>query len=174
MGHDEPLAGVILQGCRWRCGSAAADFLGASFPGFLLLLIPSLCVLCAGIGPMSMDRRVAAQLGAERVLGHSLGGLAVTDNVSRHRKQKMSALVALEAELRRMVGEEPVAGNVVPLRLASYCFIIPERSADPRRCFFTSEPLEGMRRCGHDLAPEGQGAGRSNYCTWRASCQTKT
>jgi alpha-beta hydrolase superfamily lysophospholipase len=34
---------------------------------------------------------------AERVLGHSLGGLMATYNVSRHRKQKMAALVALEA-----------------------------------------------------------------------------
>ena len=40
---------------------------------------------------------------AERVLGHSLGGLMATYNVSRHRKQKMAALVALEAELRRIV-----------------------------------------------------------------------
>jgi hypothetical protein len=31
----------------------------------------------------------------------------------------MTALVALEAELRRIVGQEPVGGNVVPLRLAS-------------------------------------------------------
>jgi integrase len=56
---------------------------------------------------------------AERVLGHSLGGLMATYNVSRHRKQKMAALVALEAELLRIVGEEPISGNVVPLRLAS-------------------------------------------------------
>jgi integrase len=56
---------------------------------------------------------------AERVLGHSLGGLMATYNVSRHRKQKMAALVALEAELRRIVGEHPVGRNVVPLRLAS-------------------------------------------------------
>ena len=40
---------------------------------------------------------------AERVLGHSLGGLMATYNVSRHRKQKMAALVALEAELLRIV-----------------------------------------------------------------------
>jgi hypothetical protein len=50
---------------------------------------------------------------AERVLGHSLGGLMATYNVSRHRKQKMAALVALEAEILRLVGEEPVGGNVV-------------------------------------------------------------
>ena len=59
---------------------------------------------------------------AERVLGHSLGGLMATYNVSRHRKQKMAALVALEAEVLRIVGEEPghqACGNVVPLRLAS-------------------------------------------------------
>jgi hypothetical protein len=55
---------------------------------------------------------------AERVLGHSLGGLMATYNVSRHRK-KMAALVALEAEILRIVGEEPACGNVVPLRLAS-------------------------------------------------------
>jgi len=41
---------------------------------------------------------------AERVLGHSLGGLMATYNVSRHRKQKMAALVALEAEILRVVG----------------------------------------------------------------------
>jgi hypothetical protein len=35
---------------------------------------------------------------AVRVLGHSLGGLMATYNVSRHRKQKMAALLALEAE----------------------------------------------------------------------------
>ena len=59
-------------------------------------------------------------LWAERVLGHSLGGLMATYNVSRHRKQKMAALVALEAEILRIVGEEPGAsGNVVLLRLAS-------------------------------------------------------
>jgi hypothetical protein len=56
---------------------------------------------------------------AERVLGHSLGGLMATYNVSRHRKQKMAALVALEAEVLRLVGEQPVGGTVVPLRLAS-------------------------------------------------------
>jgi hypothetical protein len=39
---------------------------------------------------------------AERVLGHSLGGLMATYNVSRHRTQKMAALVALEAELLRL------------------------------------------------------------------------
>jgi integrase len=43
---------------------------------------------------------------AERVLGHSLGGLMATYNVSRHRKQKMAALVALEAEILRIVGKE--------------------------------------------------------------------
>ena len=56
---------------------------------------------------------------AERVLGHSLGGLMATYNVSRHRKQKMAALVALEAEIRRIVDEEPVGWSVVPLQLAS-------------------------------------------------------
>jgi hypothetical protein len=54
----------------------------------------------------------------ERVLGHSLGGLMATYNVSRHRKQKMAALVALEAEILRIVGEEPVGRRVVPLRRA--------------------------------------------------------
>ena len=39
-------------------------------------------------------------------------------NVSRHRKQKMAALVAPEAEILRIV-KEPVSGNIVPLRLAS-------------------------------------------------------
>jgi hypothetical protein len=53
---------------------------------------------------------------AER--GHSLGGLMATYNVSRHRKQKMAALVALETEILRIVGEEPVGRNIVPLRLA--------------------------------------------------------
>jgi hypothetical protein len=42
-----------------------------------------------------------------------------TYNVSRHRKQKMAALVALEADLLRIVGEERTGGSVVPLRLAS-------------------------------------------------------
>ena len=42
-----------------------------------------------------------------------------TYNVSRHRKQKMAALQTLEAEILRLVREEPVGGNVVPLRLAS-------------------------------------------------------
>jgi hypothetical protein len=42
-----------------------------------------------------------------------------TYNVSRHRKQKMAALMALEGEIQRIVGEEPVGGTVVPLRLAS-------------------------------------------------------
>ena len=60
-------------------------------------------------------------LWAERVIGHSLGGLMATYNVSRHRKQKMTALVALEAEILRIVGEEPVGAgaNVVSLRRAS-------------------------------------------------------
>jgi len=31
----------------------------------------------------------------------------------------MAALLALEAELLRIVGEEPISVNVVPLRLAS-------------------------------------------------------
>jgi alpha-beta hydrolase superfamily lysophospholipase len=56
---------------------------------------------------------------AERVLGHSLGGLMATYNVSRHRKQKMAALVTLEAELLRIIGQEPVGENVIPLRRAS-------------------------------------------------------
>jgi integrase len=56
---------------------------------------------------------------AERVLGHSLGGLMATYNVSRHRKQNMAALVALGAEILRIVGEESVGLNVMPLRLAS-------------------------------------------------------
>jgi integrase len=57
---------------------------------------------------------------AERVLGHSLGGLMATYNVSRHRKQKMAALVALEAEILRIVGDTGnVEGRVIPLRLAS-------------------------------------------------------
>jgi hypothetical protein len=62
---------------------------------------------------------------AARVLGHSLGGLMATYNVSRHRKQKMAVLVALEADLLRIVGEEPGGGNVVPLRLASQPSIRP-------------------------------------------------
>lgn len=53
---------------------------------------------------------------AERVLGHSLGGLMETYNISRHRKQKMAALVALEAELLRIVNDRPQADNVIPLR----------------------------------------------------------
>ena len=53
---------------------------------------------------------------AKRVLGHSLGGSMVTYNVSRHRKQKMAALVALEA---RIVGEESIGENIEPLRMAS-------------------------------------------------------
>jgi hypothetical protein len=48
---------------------------------------------------------------AERVLGHSLGGLMATYNVSRHRKQKMAALVTLKAEILRIVGE-PVCEDV--------------------------------------------------------------
>jgi hypothetical protein len=56
---------------------------------------------------------------AERVLGHSLGGLMATYNISRHRKQKTAALMLLQDELLRLVKEEPVGGNVVPLRLAS-------------------------------------------------------
>jgi hypothetical protein len=41
-------------------------------------------------------------------------------NVSRHRKQKMAALVALEAEILRIVGDTGnVEGSVIPLRLAS-------------------------------------------------------
>ena len=56
---------------------------------------------------------------AERVLGHSLGRLMATYNVSRHRKQKMAALVTLEGDLLRIIGEEFVGDNVVPLRLAS-------------------------------------------------------
>jgi integrase len=51
---------------------------------------------------------------AERVLGHSLGELMATYNVSRHRKQKMAALVILEAELLRIVHKPE--GNVVRLR----------------------------------------------------------
>ena len=50
------------------------------------------------------------------VLGHSLGGLMATYNVSRHRKQKMAALVAVEADVRRIVGEPAMGGNVVRLR----------------------------------------------------------
>jgi hypothetical protein len=42
-----------------------------------------------------------------------------TYNGSRHRKQKMAALVTPEAEILRIVGEQLVGGNVVPLRLAS-------------------------------------------------------
>lgn len=33
--------------------------------------------------------------------------------------EDMAALVALEAEILRIVGEEPVGGTVLPLRLAS-------------------------------------------------------
>jgi len=54
---------------------------------------------------------------AERVLGHSQGGLMATYNVSRHRKQKTAALLALEADLLRIVNKPE--GNVVPLRFAS-------------------------------------------------------
>jgi hypothetical protein len=54
-----------------------------------------------------------------RIRMDRLGGLMATYNVSRHRKQKMAAVVALEAEILRSVGEDPVDGNVVPLRLAS-------------------------------------------------------
>ena len=43
---------------------------------------------------------------AESVLGHSPGGLMETYNVSRHRKQKMASLVALEGDLFRIVGEQ--------------------------------------------------------------------
>jgi hypothetical protein len=46
----------------------------------------------------------------------STGTLAT---VSRHRKQKMAALVALEADILRIVEEEPIGGNIVPLQLAS-------------------------------------------------------
>ena len=54
---------------------------------------------------------------AERVLGHSLGNLIATYNVSRHRKQKMAALVAVEADLLRVVDIPPAMdGNVVRLR----------------------------------------------------------
>jgi hypothetical protein len=56
------------------------------------------CTICRGLGG-----------------GHSLGGLMATYNVSRYRKQKMAALVALEADLLRVVGEGPVCGNAVPL-----------------------------------------------------------
>src|SRR5262249_41957889 len=52
---------------------------------------------------------------AERVLGHSQGGLMATYNISRHRKQKTAALVALEAEILRLMREEPV-GNIIKLR----------------------------------------------------------
>ena len=51
---------------------------------------------------------------AERVLGHSQGGLMATYNISRHRKQKTAALVALEAEILRLMREEPV-GNIIKL-----------------------------------------------------------
>jgi hypothetical protein len=64
--------------------------------------------------------RTLLSLGAERVLGHSLGGLMATYNVSQHRKQKMAALVALEVEILRIVNDRTSGGdNVVPLRLAS-------------------------------------------------------
>jgi len=39
-----------------------------------------------------------------------------TYNVSRHRKQKMAALVALEAELVRIVDASPPTGNIIKLR----------------------------------------------------------
>jgi hypothetical protein len=58
---------------------------------------------------------------AARVLSHSLGGLMATYNVPRHRKQKMAALAALEADLRRVVEEgvpNGCGGRVVLLRLA--------------------------------------------------------
>lgn len=58
---------------------------------------------------------------AERVLGHSLGGLMATYNVSRHRKQKLAALMALEAEILRLVGAPFPAmdGTVVQLHRAA-------------------------------------------------------
>jgi len=39
-----------------------------------------------------------------------------TYNVSRHRKQKMAALVVLEAELRLVVDVTPPSGNIIRLR----------------------------------------------------------
>ena len=52
-----PLFATLLHGCRWRCGSAAADFSRASFPGFLLLLNPSLQIRLGRILPLSMIDR---------------------------------------------------------------------------------------------------------------------
>ena len=40
---------------------------------------------------------------AERVLGHSQGGLMATYNISRHRKQKAAALTLLQDEVLRIV-----------------------------------------------------------------------
>ena len=54
---------------------------------------------------------------AELVLGPSRGGLMAPYNVSRHRKQKTAALMALEADILRIVSKPE--GNVVSLRLAS-------------------------------------------------------
>ena len=58
---------------------------------------------------------------AKRVLGHSLGGLMATYNVSRHRKQKWRPSWRWEAELLRLISKDghQLCGNVVPLRLAS-------------------------------------------------------
>jgi integrase len=53
---------------------------------------------------------------AERVLGHSQGGIAATYNISRHRKQKTAALVFLQDEILRIVSKPE--GNVVRLKAA--------------------------------------------------------
>lgn len=49
---------------------------------------------------------------AERVLGHSLGSLNATYNMSKHRAQKRAALAALEAEILRIVAPTAVAMRV--------------------------------------------------------------
>jgi hypothetical protein len=69
---------------------------------------------------------------AERVLGHSLGGLMATYNVSRHRKQKMAALVALEAEIMRIFGNTgDLEGNFVPPVRAEVGRRPPNDDAEP-------------------------------------------
>jgi integrase len=58
-------------------------------------------------GRTMMGNLEVADETAERILGHSLGSLNATYNVSRHRAAKRRALLALEAEILRVV--EPAA-----------------------------------------------------------------
>jgi hypothetical protein len=84
---------------------------------------------------------------AARVLGNSLGWLMATYNVSRHRKQKMAALVALEADLLRILGKEPVSGHrSAPLKTEAPAdrfhpsrFRTPERNL--RICTVNRQPI---------------------------------